>query len=74
MQNSISVVLSISTIEIVLYEGTKLILTTALRYFSSLEGRLEGETYAYHRVLFLAIKEMLNIGLLPTRISRDAFT
>jgi hypothetical protein len=44
MQNSISVVLSISTIEIVLYEGTKLILTTALRYFSSLEGRLEGET------------------------------
>ena len=74
MQNSISVVLSISTIEIVLYEGTKLILTTTLRYFSSLEGRLEGETYTYHRVLFLAIKEMLNIGLLPTQISRDAFT
>ena len=66
--------MSILTIEIVLYEGTKLILTTALRYFSSLKGRLEGETYAYHRVLFLAIKEMLNIGLLPTRMSRDAFT
>jgi len=66
MQNSISVVLSISTIEIVLYEGTKLILTTALRYFSSLESRLESKTYAYHRVLFLVIKETLSIGLLPT--------
>ena len=69
-----SVILAISTLEIALHRGTKLILTTALRYFSSLEGRLEGETYAYHRVLFLAIKEMLNIGLLPTQISRDAFT
>jgi len=48
MQNSISVVLSISTIEIVLYEGTKLILTTALRYFSSLEGRLEGDPIEFY--------------------------
>jgi len=49
MQNSISVVLSISII-IVLYEETKLILTTALRYFSSLEGRLEGEPIEFYSV------------------------
>ncbi|KXB75244.1 hypothetical protein HMPREF3185_00926 [Porphyromonas somerae] len=45
--------MSISTIEIVLYEGTKLILTTALRYFSSLEAGLRAKPM--HTVEFYSL-------------------